>query len=109
VPGVVRVVADDLRLSALQVDMHADALRLRHGTADGRIEAAQNGIPGGAAAALTGALAKWQHDTSMQFTKLVEHGTGLRTGAAAYDDIDAQSAEALRAAGMAVPYPDLGL
>jgi uncharacterized protein YukE len=105
----VRVVADDLRLSALQVDMNADTLRLRHGTADGRIEAAQNGIPGVAAAALTGAQAKWQHDTSMHFTKLVEHGTGLRTGAAAYDDTDAHSAGALRAAGEAVPYLDLGL
>jgi len=45
VSGVVRVVADDLKLSASQVDMHADSLRLSHGTADTQIEAAQSGCP----------------------------------------------------------------
>jgi len=109
VSGVVRVVADDLKLSASQVDVHADSLRLSHGTADTQIEAAQSGLPSGAAAALGGALTKWQQESTVHYTRMVEHSTGLRSGAAAYDEVDTQSADDLRAAGENLAPPDIGL
>src|SRR5689334_11514954 len=77
VAGVVRVVGDDLKLSASKVDMHADSLRLSHGAADAQIEAAQSGLPAGAAAALGGAMAKWQQESTVHFTRMVDHSTGL--------------------------------
>jgi hypothetical protein len=40
---------------------------------------------------------------------MVGHSTGLRSGAAAYDETDAQGADDLNAAGNAVPPPNLGL
>jgi uncharacterized protein YukE len=100
VAGAVRVVADDLKLSASHVDVHADGLRLAHGSADGQIEAAQPGVPAGSAAALNGALAKWQGDTTALFTRMVGHSTGLRSGAAAYEQTDAQSAERILDLGL---------
>jgi len=109
VSGVVRVVADDLKLSASQVDMHADSLRLSHGTADTQIEAAQSGLPAGAAAALGGAVTKWQQESTVHFTRMVDHSTGLRSGAATYDEVDSQSADNLSAAGENIAPPDLGL
>jgi hypothetical protein len=109
VSGVVRVVADDLKLSASQVDMHADSLRLSHGTADTQIEAAQSGLPAGAAAALGGAVTKWQQESTVHFTRKVEHSTGLRSGGAANDETDAQSADDLSAAGENIAPPDIGL
>jgi len=109
VSGVVRVVADDLKLSASQVDMHADSLRLSHGTADTQIEAAQSGLPAGAAAALGGAVTKWQQESTVHFTRMVDHSTGLRSGAATYDEVDSQRADNLSAAGENIAPPDLGL
>jgi uncharacterized protein YukE len=109
VPGSIRVVAEDLKLAAAQVDVHADNLRLTHGTADAQIEAAQSGLPAGAAASLGGAVAKWQRESTVHFTRMVGHSTGLRSGAAAYDETDAQSADDLNAAANAVPPPNLGL
>ncbi len=107
--GVVRVVAEDLRLSASQIDMHADTLRVAHGAADGQIEAAQPGVPAAAAAALGGALVTWQQETAAHFTRMVDHSTGLQSGAAAYDETDAQEACQVQAAGDAIPVVDMGL
>jgi hypothetical protein len=109
VSGLVRVVAEDLKLSASQVDGHADGLRLAHGAADGQIEGAHSGLPAGSAAALGGALAKWKSETAVHYTRMADHSTGLRSGAAAYGDTDAQSAADLAAVEDAVPSLDLGL
>lgn len=108
-PGEVRVTTEDLKVSASHVDMHADNLRLRHGTADGQLEAAQPGLPAGSAAALSGAVTKWQQDTTHQYTRMIDHSNGLRSGAASYAEVDDRSAENLGAAGTSVPPLDLGL
>lgn len=44
-PGSVRVMPEDLHVSVATVDAHADEVWLKHGAADGRIEAAQVGVP----------------------------------------------------------------
>jgi uncharacterized protein YukE len=98
VPELVRVVSEDLQMSAGTVDAHADDLRTRHATADGRIESAQRGVPAGSVAALMSAVAKWQGDSSALFGRLVDHGHGLRAGAAAYERTDHDGATAIAAA-----------
>lgn len=102
-PGVVRVVPEDLMASAAHVDVHADNLRLGHGASDSRIESAQPGLPAGAAAALNGAVAKWQQVTAAHYTRMAEHSIGLRSGADSYVDVDARSAADLDAAGQSMP------
>ena len=82
-------------MSAATVDVHADELWSRQATADGRIESAQRGIPAGSVAALMSAVAKWQGDSSALFGRLVDHGNGLRAGAAAYQQTDCASATEL--------------
>jgi hypothetical protein len=43
-----RVVTEDLQVSAATVDMHAHGMRAHHGAADDRIESSQRGLPAGA-------------------------------------------------------------
>ena len=93
--ATVRVTPEDLHLSAATVDVHADSMKARHFEADGRMEAAQPGLPAGSAAALTGAVAKWQADTTAIFGRMVDHSDGLRTGAAAYVQTDDEAASDL--------------
>ena len=94
-PDEVRVTAEELHVSAATVDVHADSMKTRHFEADGRMEAAQPGLPAGSAAALTGAVAKWQADTTAIFGRMVDHSHGLRTGAAAYAQTDDETASDL--------------
>ena len=108
-PGWIRVVPEDLHLSAAKVDAHADELHLRHAVANGRIEAAQVGVPTGSAAALSAAVAKWQADTTALFGNLVEHGEALRGAAAGYVGTDEDNAADIEAAGDQVSTLDLGL
>ena len=107
--GEVRVVPTDLRLSASKVDVHADDLRMKHGSADGRIEAAQRGVPASSAAVLGTVVEKWQTDSANLFGQMVEHSTGLHSGAAVYDETDTQAAADLDAAGDQTTELDLGL
>src|SRR5258705_7466089 len=83
-----RVAPKDCNRSAAPVEVHAANMQARHFEADGRMEAAQPGLPAGSAAALTGAVAKWQADTSAIFGRMIDHSRGLRTGAAAYLQAD---------------------
>jgi len=85
-------------MSAATVDARADDLWARHAMADGRIESAQRGVPAGSMAALTSAVAKWQGDSATLFGRLVDHGHGLRAGAAAYERTDDDGATAIAAA-----------
>ena len=108
-PDDVRVVPEDLHISAATVDVHADNVHARHLEADSRMEAAQAGLPMGSAAALTDAVGKWQADTSAMFGRMVDHSHGLRTGAAAYVRADDDGATDINRAGQAVSDLDLGL
>lgn len=94
-PEGVRVTPEDLHVSAATVDVHADTMKARHFEADGRMESAQPGLPAGSAAALTGAVAKWQTDTTTIFGRMVDHSHGLRAGAAAYVQTDNEAASDL--------------
>lgn len=94
-PEGVRVTPEDLQVSAATVDVHADSMKARHFEADGCMEAAHPGLPGGSAAALTGAVSKWQGDTTAMFGRMVDHSHGLRTGAAAYVRTDDEAASDL--------------
>jgi len=109
VPGWVRVVPDDLHLSAATVDVHADEVQLKHATADGRIEAAQVGLPAASAAALNTKVTKWQADTAALFGRMVDHSTGLRAGASIYQQTDHKGANEIEAAGAAISPDDMGL
>ncbi len=106
---LIRVVPEDLHVSAAKVDVHADELHLKHTAANGRIEAAQAGVPTGSAAALSAAVAKWQTDTTVLFGNLVEHGLALRGAAAGYLSTDEDNAADIEAVGDQVSALDLGL
>jgi uncharacterized protein YukE len=82
-------------------------MRAAHVTADGRIEAAQKGVPTGSVAALTSAVTKWQADSTALFARMAEHAEALREGAVAYEQTDGQGATAIDAAGDDII--DLGL
>lgn len=99
VPNTVRVVPEDLHLSAATVDMHADTVRVKHASADGRIEGAQRGLPAGSAAVLISTVAKWQADSTALFARMVDHSTGLRTSATAYVTTDTNNGAEVQAAG----------
>jgi hypothetical protein len=109
VPDEVRVTPQDLHVSAATVDVHADDMHARHFEADGRMEAAQAGLPTGSAAALTDALVKWQADTSAMFGRMIDHSDGLRTGAAAYLRVDDDAATDINSAEQALSDLDLKL
>jgi uncharacterized protein YukE len=109
VSDVIRVVPEDLHVSAANVDAHADELHLSNTSANGRIEAARVGVPTGAAAALSAAVAKWQSDTTALFGRLVEHSVGLRAGAALYENTDEQSAGEIEAVRNRITPEDMGL
>ena len=98
-PKAVCVVPEDLQVSAATVDMYADTVRVKHASADGRIEGAQRGLPAGSAAALTSTVAKWQADSAVIFGRMVDHSTGLRTSALAYISTDTNNGAAVNAAG----------
>ncbi|MBO0678100.1 hypothetical protein JRC04_11550 [Mycolicibacterium sp. S2-37] len=51
-------------------------------------------------------MSKWQADTSKLFARLIDHADGLRTGAAAYQNVDRDSASNVRDAASEL---DLGL
>lgn len=108
-PRSVRVTLEDLHVSASTVDAHADEVWLKHGSADGRIEAAQVGVPAGSAVALTAAVTKWQGDTTALFSRMVNYGGALREGAATYEQVDEKGAADIKAASEQVSDLDLGL
>lgn len=107
--GVIRVVPEDLHVSAAKVDGYADELHLKHTAANGRVEAAQVGVPTGSAAALSAAVAKWQADTTVLFGRLVEHGEALRGAAAGYASTDEENAADIEAVDDQVSSLDFGL
>lgn len=96
---VIRVVAEDLHVSAAKVEGHAEELHARHTAAHGRIQDAQAGVPAGAAAALSAAVAKWQGDTAIQFGKLMEHSGNLRGAEVGYTATESRSSEAIDTVG----------
>jgi hypothetical protein len=107
VPRSLRVTPEDLLVSAATVDAHADGLWQQHGSADGRIEAAQVGAA--SAAALAATVAKWQTDSAALFGRLVDHAQSLSAGAAAYEQTDAHNATDLNQMSEQVTDLDLGL
>jgi uncharacterized protein YukE len=109
VPRSIRVVSEDLQVSAAKVDLHADEVQLRHTAADGRIEAAQVGVPAGSSVALSAAVAKWQADTTALFGRLVDHGGALRAAVAGYEQTEERSATEINAVGGHATAVDLGL
>jgi uncharacterized protein YukE len=90
-----RVVPEDLHLSASTVDTHADDMRTKHGAADGRIEESTRGLPAGAASALSAKVTEWQATTSTLYGNMASHSDGLRMGALKYSQNDQSSAASL--------------
>ncbi|WP_353612078.1 hypothetical protein [Mycobacterium sp. GA-1199] len=91
------------------MDAHADRMGRRHGIADGRIEAAQAGVPGASAAALSTAMAQWQKVTTGLVGHMVDHAARLRDGAALYQQADQHSAEEIASAAERIRPEDMGL
>lgn len=108
-PKPLKVVPADLHHSAITVDFHADDVCSKHSAADGRIEVAQPGLPAGAAAALSGAVEKWQADTSAIYGRMVDHSNGLRSGAATYHSTDQEGSKYITDAADEMPVIDMGL
>ena len=104
-----RVVPEDLQLSAGTVDVHADGVLAKHVAADGRIEAAQVGLPAGSAAALISAVAKWQGNTTALFGRMVDHSAGLRAGAGLYQQTDTDGEGEIETAAASIRPDDMGL
>jgi uncharacterized protein YukE len=100
---------EDLHVSAAKVDVHAEELQLHHTAANARIEAAQAGVPAGAAVALGAAVVKWQADTTTLFGSLVKHSQALRGAAVAYVTTDDQNADGVEGVGEQAGSIDLGL
>jgi hypothetical protein len=109
VPEHVKVIPEDLQMSAGTVDTHADNVRAQHFAADGRMEAAQPGMPMGSAAALAVAVTKWQADTTTMFGRMVDHAHGLRTGAVKYTETDQSAGNGIEQASRQISDVDLGL
>jgi hypothetical protein len=108
-PEVIRGVPEDLRVSAAEVEGHADELQARHAAAHGRIEAAQAGVPATAAVALSAAVAKWQVDTTAMFGNLMEHGGALRGAEVGYVATEDRNSEAIDAVGAEATAVNVGL
>ncbi|MCV7251780.1 MULTISPECIES: type VII secretion target [Mycobacteriaceae] len=104
---LLRVVPEHLHLSASTVDMHADDMRTKHGTADGRVEESMAGLPAGAAAALSAKVAEWQATTGVLYGNMAGHSDGLRMGAMNYSQNDETGATNIANAGEQMP--DSGL
>lgn len=104
-----RVVPEDLQVSAATVGVHADTVRARHVAADGRIEGAQRGMPAGAAAALGTAVTKWQTDSAALIGRLLDDSAGLHAGAAAYVTGDDDGAAAVASVADQIRPEDMGL
>jgi uncharacterized protein YukE len=109
VPKHVEVKPEDLHISAATVDAHADTVRARHFDADGRMEAAQAGIPAASVAALSSTVTKWQGNTTTIFGRMVEHAHGMRRGAVAYVRTDQSAETDLKHAEQQIGEVDLGL
>ena len=105
----VRVVPEDLQVSAATVDAHADGVRAKHAAAVAQIEGAQKGLPAGAATALGAAVTKWQADSTAMVRRMIDDGNGLRSGAAAYTAGDQDAAAAVQSAGNQIRPEDMGL
>ncbi len=105
----IRVIPEELQVSAATVDAHADAVRSRHADADGQIESAQRGLPAASSAALSTAVTKWQEVSTALFGKMVDHSNGLRAGASGYTQTDQDKAAQIEAAGEHMSDLDLGL
>ena len=108
-PEVIRGVPEDLRVSAADVEGHADELQARHVAAHGRIEAAQAGVPATAAVALSAAVAKWQIDTAALFGNLMHHGGALRGAEAGYVETEDSNSEAINEVGAEGSAVNVGL
>lgn len=106
---VVRIVPEDLAVSAATVDAYADTVHSRHLAADGRIDAALPGLPPSAATALSRAVSKWQADTTAIFQRMIDHSDDLRAAAAAYQQTDADSSAAINSVDEQLSELDLGL
>ena len=108
-PAHVGVVPEDLGIAAVTVDVHADTVKARHAAADGRVDAAQRGLPTSSAAALSAAIGKWQTDSAALFGRMVEHSIALRTSAAAYLRTDQDSGAAIKTVAGAIRPEDMKL
>ncbi|MCV7288203.1 WXG100 family type VII secretion target [Mycolicibacterium wolinskyi] len=87
--------------AAGRIDTAADGLRAAHAAVHDRIAAAQAGWVGSSAAALAGATAKWQEQSSARYTEMIRHAADYRTAAANYtstDESEAADVEAKAAA-----------
>ncbi len=104
-----RVVPEDLQVSAATIGAHADTVRTRHVASDGQIEGAQRGMPAHAAVALGAAVTKWQADSAALVGRLLGDSAGLRVGAAAYVVTDDDSATAVASAANQIRPEDMGL
>ena len=107
-PGWVRVVPEDLHVSAGKVELHADELHARHIVAIGRIEAAQPGVPTSSALALSAAITKWQADTTALLGSLAGYGRAMRGAAAGYVMTEGHNAATLHSVGDESTYVDTG-
>ncbi|MGH3678204.1 MAG: hypothetical protein ACRDU5_21220 [Mycobacterium sp.] len=99
--GRIRANPEDLKVCAIRVDGHAEEVQLGHAAADGRIEAAQAGLPAASAAAMTSKGARWQETTAVLHARLSGHGVAFHGSAEAYAMTEGHNADAVAEVGVA--------
>lgn len=97
--NVVRVVPENLLLSAGHVEAHAGDIAARHGAALGRIAAAQKGQVGRSAVAVAAAAARWQTVSAALQARMADHSRALHTSGLVFEATDQDSAARLDGIG----------
>lgn len=95
----IRVVPEDLQLSASKVAGHAEELRARHIASDSRIGDAEAGVPAASAAALSAAVTKWQVDTTALHGFLTSHGQAMGAAASAFTTTEERNTSGVQEVG----------
>lgn len=97
---VLRVSADELRMAADHLDLHATDLCAGHAAAHATMASAVTGFgSSSSAAALTQRVAQWEQETAEHCAELANHSNGHRTASALYATTDLESSARIASAG----------
>lgn len=86
----------ELAAFAVAVSSHGEELAARYALSDSRIDAAQAGWPGRAAAALTARAGQWSAEGRVLLARIAEHAQSLHAGALTFDADERCAASTLR-------------
>lgn len=94
-----RVVTDDLAVSGLRTNAHAENVEAVHAASDSRIESAIPGWTGASQSAMAAVATRWQGIGATLSARLFSHAHALHTTQNAYETTEFDNAEAVRHVG----------